>query len=515
MKPSDELFKLIRSLSKSEKRFFKLTSTLQAGDKNYIKLFDAIEKQKEYDEDSIKLSFKGETFIHHLPSEKNHLFKLILKSLRSFHADSTVSSILQEEIKNVEILHQKALYKECAKIIKRAKTVAYDHERFYYLFVLLGWEKSLLEDDYHAGYLDRDLDEVIAEEYDVLEKLRNLAEYKILYSKINYVFRKGGYARNDRERKIVEEIENYHLIKGKNTALSKTAAANCYYIQGLCAIVNHDYEKSFEKFQRVAKIFETNPVLIQEIPKQYVKSLCNLLLCYADKNDYVAFFSLNEKIRALILQPGFESVDVRLTIFTSTYLAELIVYDLMGDYSKGATVISDIIVPQMEEFGDRITKEEEILFYYHFAYNCFGNAQYKDSLHWINKILNDTETNVRQDIYSFARIFSLIIHYELGNLELIDYLQKSVSRYYLKRKSDVGREFRVELAFLKHLKKLIKSSPTEAKEVFKELKSDIQKALKNNYEQMTLKYFDFNAWVDSKLQNETFAEAKKQQIEKR
>ena len=54
MKPSTELFSLIKSLSKSEKRFFKLNSALQAGDKNYLKIFDFIEKQNKYDEEDLK-----------------------------------------------------------------------------------------------------------------------------------------------------------------------------------------------------------------------------------------------------------------------------------------------------------------------------------------------------------------------------------------------------------------------------------------------------------------------------
>jgi hypothetical protein len=54
MKPSTELHDLIKSLTKSEKRFFKLHSSLQSGDKNYLRIFDAIDKQKVYDEDAIK-----------------------------------------------------------------------------------------------------------------------------------------------------------------------------------------------------------------------------------------------------------------------------------------------------------------------------------------------------------------------------------------------------------------------------------------------------------------------------
>ncbi len=82
MKPSNELFKLIKSLTKSEKRFFKLSSALQAGDLNYLKIFDYIEGQDQYDENSLKAAFADEVFIKHLPSEKNHLYRLILKSLR-------------------------------------------------------------------------------------------------------------------------------------------------------------------------------------------------------------------------------------------------------------------------------------------------------------------------------------------------------------------------------------------------------------------------------------------------
>ena len=46
MKPSSELFDLISTLTKSEKRFFKMQSSLQSGDKNYVRLFDLVEKME-------------------------------------------------------------------------------------------------------------------------------------------------------------------------------------------------------------------------------------------------------------------------------------------------------------------------------------------------------------------------------------------------------------------------------------------------------------------------------------
>src|SRR5690606_5380767 len=184
MKPSTELFKLIKSLSKSEKRFFKLTSSLQTGEKNYLKIFDCIDKQAFYDEEAIKKEFKGEIFIKHFPSEKNHLYKLILKSLRSFYSEQSVSSLLKQEIKNIEILYNKALYKECEKFVSRAKKLAEPYEKFYYWYELISWQKKLLEEAYEEGEFSTNLDSLIAEEEMVVAKLRNLAEYQVIYSKI-------------------------------------------------------------------------------------------------------------------------------------------------------------------------------------------------------------------------------------------------------------------------------------------------------------------------------------------
>ena len=219
MKPSNELFKLIKSLTKSEKRFFKLSSALQSGEKNYLRIFDYVEKQEDYEEEELKKEFKSEKFIKHLPSEKNHLYRLILKSLRLFYSEQSVSSILKQELKNVEILYDKALYKECEKFVTRAKSIARLNEEFYYWYELISWEKRLLEAAFEEGEFGVDLDELVAEEEEVITKLRNLAEYQVIYSKINLIFRSGGFTRNEQERKIVEDIADYHLIKGKNTAL--------------------------------------------------------------------------------------------------------------------------------------------------------------------------------------------------------------------------------------------------------------------------------------------------------
>jgi len=503
MKPSTELFDLIKTLSKSEKRFFKLSSSLQSGEKNYVKIFDAIDEQNEYNEEELKTLFKNESFVQHFPSEKNHLYKLILKSLRSYHSDNSISSILQQEIKNIEILYKKALYKECNKFLLRAKKMAHEHEKFYYLFELINIEKQLLEEAYESGEFGYDLDALIKEENEILDKLRNLAEYHILYSRINYVFRREGFAHNEEERNIVREIEDYHLIKGKNTALSSSAASICYYIKGLCAVTNRQYQDAYIFFHKVKEILDRNPNLKADLAKRYVRTLSHLLYCYIDNEKYDEAYEVISEMKLLEGKDGFNTIDVEVNIFTSTHLAELVLWEKKGEHTQALTKI-DSIITGFTKMGETINKENKLLFHYHIANIYFGAGEFKDALHWINSVLNDNEQSLRQDIYAFSRLINLIVHYELGNHDLLEYIIKSTLRFLNKKEKD----YKVESVIVKHLRKLVKTTlDSERKEAYQNMKLELEKLFENPVERVLLDYFDVLAWLESKIQNISFTDA--------
>lgn len=508
MKPSTELFKLIKSLSKSEKRFFKLSSSLQSGDKNYLRIFDFIEAQDSYDEEGLKKHFKNETFVRHLPSEKNHLYKLILKSLRSYYAEQSINSVLKQEIKNIEILYNKALYRECEKFLVRAKEIAEKYEKFYYWFELISWEKKLLESAYESGEFGRDLDQLVAEEEKVISRLRNLAEYQIIYSKINLIFRSGGFTRNEKERQLVADIADYHLIKGKNTALSTKAASICYYIKGLCAATNRNYEESFQFFNRTKEILDSNPYIKVDASQRYVMTLIHLLRCHIDNADYVQAKDLISEIRDLPSKKGFGSMDIDVRIFGNTYYLELVLLHKLGDFQKSVDLIP-VIEKKHHEYGEKLSKESELLLTYNKAYSYFGIGDYKKALAYLNEVLNDNEQNLRQDVYSFARLFNLVIHFELENYDFLEYVIKSAHRYYTKQE----RDFQFETLCIKYLRKLAKTPSTVARvELYEKMDEEVHQLLENHNERVILEYFDIKAWIKSKLEGIPFDQTIKKSI---
>jgi len=123
-------------------------------------------------------------------------------------------------------------------------------------------------------------------------------------------------------------------------------------------------------------------------------------------------------------------------------------------------------------------------------------------LFWINKVLNDNEQTLRQDIYSFSRLFNLVIHYELGNHELLDYIIKSTFRYLNKKEKD----YTVENLILKHMRKLGRIGLDENRfEQFKKMNDDLILLFQDKKEQVVLDYFDFDAWLNAKMKGTDFA----------
>ena len=123
---SDNLHRLIKSMSKPEKRYFKVFCSrhIIGDENNYEVLFDAIDKQETYDEEKLLRKFKGKGFTERFSIAKNRLYVAILKSLDAFHSSSSVEAQLQRQLHAVEILYNKSLYDQSLKLLNSARKVA-------------------------------------------------------------------------------------------------------------------------------------------------------------------------------------------------------------------------------------------------------------------------------------------------------------------------------------------------------------------------------------------------------
>jgi hypothetical protein len=91
-----ELFNLIHAMTKGEKRYFKLYAHARSPhmcEINYLRLFDAIEKQKKYNEEKIIRS--GIIKKERMRAVKHYLYYLILDSIRDLRSKKKSNSIIK------------------------------------------------------------------------------------------------------------------------------------------------------------------------------------------------------------------------------------------------------------------------------------------------------------------------------------------------------------------------------------------------------------------------------------
>jgi hypothetical protein len=174
------------------------------------------------------------------------------------------------------------------------------------------------------------------------------------------------------------------------------------------------------------------------------------------------------------------------------------------EFSQAHDLISDA-ENKIKTLNRKEIKITEIILYLNIFYVYFALGNYVKALNWLNKIFA-AKLEIRQDIYSIAYIFNLLVHYELNNTELLNYAVVNTYKYLYKRK----KLYKFEEVVLRFIRRINKAS--DIKEEFRILKSEVLKLVEDPYERIPLGYFDFISWLDSKITGQPFIEIKKRKL---
>jgi len=499
MKVTDDLFQLIKSLDQSEKRYFKVFATMhvKGSDNNkYVSLFDAIDSQSEYDEKEIRKIFANETFLNQLHVAKNYLYNTILKSLRLYYSEKSKLNELMDILRDVQILFDKSLFKQCRKQLDKAKKIAYTYEKFAQILVILDWEKTLARTSAYTGMDEKELLKYYSEHNTATDNLNNINEYWKLTMKAFLLKKKQGIIREKNELKKFNEIIKNPLLINEDKAKTFSSKTLYYNIKALYYHTNKDYKNLLIYCSKLVNLLEANPLMMKE--DSYIASLNNLLIVQIELMKYDEAFGTINKMKNLETK----SLTTQSKIFVTSFDTELNLYLRTGDFKKGVAIVKDI-EDGLVRFKEKLNKESEVLFSYNIAYLYFGLEDYNSSLKWLNNIINDTELRIREDIQCFARILNLLVHYELNNIELIEYNIKSTKRY-LSNKNNLKK---FETLTLSYMKKLINTDKSDDKMfIYKTWKKELLNVSDDILEIRAFEYFDFISWLDSKITNKKFQE---------
>ncbi|HEY3251111.1 MAG TPA: hypothetical protein VGK25_08325, partial [Ignavibacteria bacterium] len=280
MRTSNDLFQLINSMNQTEKRYFKVYASKHIiGEKNnYVKLFEAIEKQTEYDEADIRKKFEGTKFIKQLSVAKNYLYNILLKSLHTYHSNNSAASKTDELLHEAYILDKKALYNQERKLLEKALNISITHELFPKILEILKVKINLLGKIPYAKDHGREIERMKKMQLDSIEKIENLWEYLNLKSKHKVLITQHLVSRSRKDINEMDIILSDKLLTDEKKAITFDSK-NIFF--NIIAVVNNkkgQWKKTYEIIKKQLALLESRPELLPENMERYINASANYLL---------------------------------------------------------------------------------------------------------------------------------------------------------------------------------------------------------------------------------------------
>jgi hypothetical protein len=491
---TDELFQLIKSLNKSEKRLFKLHVKRMSGsdDLKILSLFDALDGMAEYDED--KLLRKNPSIQkQQLSNMKAYLYKQLLSSLT--HASPDIETQLSEQIMFARLLYNKGLYMQSLKILDKVKAAAKVNNQSTYRLQALIFEKKI-----EAMHITRSMEgkaEELSRESDEVNRrvflLSRLSGFALqLYS----WYIQHGHARDEKDEKAIEDFFYANLPECDLKKMDFYERIYYYQAYSWYTFILQDLLGFYRYSQKWVNLFEANKEMKNIESIQYVKGLHNLSTAHFVLSNYKKFEEVLHQFEAFAAcEEGQKDFNTEIQTFIYLKIAQLNKHFMHGTFTQGLALVP-YIEEKIEAYKLHIDTHRILIFYYKIACLYFGSGDNEKAIDYLNLIIN-RKPDLRTDLHCYARLLHLIAHYELGNYQLVEYLIKSVYRFMAKMKNlNV-----VEEEIFKFLRKSFSLTSAKIADEFNPLKQKLEALLGNPLATRSFMYLDIIGWLESKIEN--------------
>ncbi|PHN01425.1 hypothetical protein [Flavilitoribacter nigricans] len=503
----DQLFLLINSLSKAEKRNFRLYATRnQSGkDAKFVQLFDALDKLDDFDEQAVLKKLPA-VKKQHLPNLKRHLYRQILTSLRLIHIQKNIDIQIREQIDFARILYGKGMYMQSLRILDRIKQIAIEHHQDLLHLEILEFQKLI-----EARHVTRS--RAVEHKMDVLlgesETRCTVTYYSNLLSNLNikihgwYIDR--GHARSAAEKDEIKAFldqhypEHLHVTTRKETFFERV---NLNQIYLWFHYINQDFLRAEEQAKQWVNQFFRNTQMQEKDPDLYMRGLYYLLVFLfinQDKKEHAYY--LDQFVEYVEDADSYLNTNSRMVASFYLNLSRINHLLLNGNY-KGADKLIPGIEEEIDLYQHHADRYRVLLFYYKFAWIKFALGEFDKAQDYLNEIVLVKNDVLREELYYFARVLQLLCFYENNDYDVMAYNLTSLRRS-MGRSHHTDKLLQTTTSFLK---KICETPESESLELFQQLGQELDKQKHKPDNQKSLIYLNTPLWVKSRIKGCTISD---------
>jgi hypothetical protein len=503
-KASDHLHRLIRRMSKAEKRYFTLYTSRHAGDEetNYQVLFEAIDAQEEYDEEKLIRQLADRPLVRRFPIAKNRLYHAILRSLDAFHAASDIEARLYRQIHAAAILYRKSLYDQSLKLLESSRKTALRHELLPALEEISRWEKRILErSQYESLGNEEQLDQILEQDRDISERLETVNELWELKSRLFMRLYRNGKARSREEQDAFIGLVNDRLAELAPRVCGTEAQYLMHHIRSAGSFATGDYEACYRHLSENLRLLSSSPECFSGDPSVWLSVVTNAMHVAMRIGKRKDAFRLMDELRAFRdREEGEQHDDLRLRLFVIGMSAELSLLTQSREFEAGAA-LSERIAAGLKQYGHLVPAIRVGHFCFNLAVCQFAVGHYHEAQRWLQRLFHETPLDLTSDLHGMARILSLVVDLELGNTLLLPHALRSARRFLGTRR----KIHAVEEAMLGFVHESLKKrhSPSHA-DRYDRLAELLGRLRNDPFERHAFEFFDFHAWALGKASGRAY-----------
>jgi hypothetical protein len=405
---SDFVFRLVHSLTTSEKVYFKRQTKIHAGkeSKNYLKLYDAISEMTSFDKNLLKAKIEGTTINKYLSSEVDYLNEKLLLSLFNFNLNRTKRNKIQKGILIIETLSAKGFRKEALKKLTSIKKSAFKQEEFTWVLRLIEMEEIILFKEGIIGYKDK-LKDLLDQRNMVTNKIQNLNDYHILREEVRELQFSESIKKNP--DKVFGDLDKNPLVANSENCQSIKANEHWYYLQVLLNYLKRDFKNGLT-ISADYVVFMYKNMHLFDLSK-ILPGLSNYIYHAALTSDKTHFKMGQEMLLKLSGEKELSKSYLDYILFTRNLE--------FAYYAKDTKLSKRYIQPSIDLLDSEIQNFEEAQIQYIFMLivrAAILQNDYKLAIHHINLWFQYGVIDHRK---IQARLFSIMIHFVLNYNELV------------------------------------------------------------------------------------------------
>ncbi len=488
---SDDLFTLIDSLTRGEKRHFRSFAQRESegGTLKYLQLFEVLEKQIQLDEAELVKQFDKKK----LPNLKRHLYTQIMSSLRLQKRKENVAIQLREFLDFANILYGKGLYLQSLKIIDKAKALAIKINDELILLQLLEFGKII-----ETRHITRTGTDRVTYLTDITDELITNINSRLTLSNLRIRLHGGyikyGHVRSLKEAEEVKKLYKDELDKVKEHELGLIERAFYYQSRVWYHFILLEMEQCNECAILWLDLFKIEGRYLHRDTNLMMRAyhyILTTLYHLGREEAYVNYLQEIEKFRKD--NYGKFNKNSQIISFIYVHNGRLNQYILTKKYVEGLEVIPKTLA-RIKRYGKNLDSHRILVLHYKVAILYIMAGKAGKAIKFLNNILNNKMGHLREDIQGYARLAFLMAHFDIENYGVIESELKPIKKYF--SKISLGIEM-PELT-LQFFKKIINIPHSEQKAAFKLFSEELNILFNNKYERRGILYLNIMEWVNMK-----------------